>query len=162
MKAQGGELAEIDALDDARFERAFETHGFGPDQRRGDFSRRDAGRRRPADDADSVDLDLGPAVGDVRDLPFDELKVDRGFVHGAWRDSSLRAILSASLAMARDLGLRTVAEGVEEREDWDLLRALGCDLAQGYFVARPMPGAALTDWIGGRLARRRRLEGAHG
>lgn len=87
------------------------------------------------------------SLAQLRDIPFDELKIDRSFVHGAWRDSSLRAIFEASLGMARQLGMKTVAEGVEDREDWDFLRAAGCDMAQGYFIAKPMPAADLTGWL---------------
>ncbi|MBD8873616.1 EAL domain-containing response regulator [Rhodanobacter sp. DHB23] len=87
------------------------------------------------------------SLAQLRDLPFDELKIDRGFVHGASHNASLRAILEASLGLARDLGLRTVAEGVEDREDLDLLRALGCDMIQGYLVAKPMPADAVDGWL---------------
>lgn len=87
------------------------------------------------------------SLAQLRDIPFDELKIDRSFVHGAWRDSSLRAIFDASLGMAKQLGMKTVAEGVEDRDDWDFLRATGCDMAQGYFIARPMPAADLPAWI---------------
>lgn len=83
----------------------------------------------------------------LRDIPFDELKIDRSFVHGAWRDASLRAIFEASLGMARQLGMKIVAEGVEDREDWGFLRAVGCDMAQGYFIGRPMLAADLPGWI---------------
>lgn len=83
----------------------------------------------------------------LRDIPFDELKVDRSFVHGASASPPLQAILKSSLDLARQLGLRSVAEGVEDREDWDCLRALGCDLAQGYLIARPMPAADLPNWV---------------
>ena len=48
--------------------------------------------------------------------------------------------------MAHELGINAVAEGVENRADWDFVRTAGCDLAQGYFVARPMPADALPDW----------------
>jgi EAL domain-containing protein (putative c-di-GMP-specific phosphodiesterase class I) len=82
----------------------------------------------------------------LRDIPFDELKMDRGFVNGVSGDASLRAIVEATLAMARQLGMKSVAEGVETRADWDLLRGLGCDVAQGYWIGRPMPGHALLDW----------------
>jgi EAL domain-containing protein (putative c-di-GMP-specific phosphodiesterase class I) len=87
------------------------------------------------------------SLAHLRDLPFDELKIDRGFVHGASNDETLRAICSASLRMAQQLRLSVVAEGIESREDWDLLRDLGCDAAQGYFIARPMPAAELVKWI---------------
>lgn len=83
----------------------------------------------------------------LRDIPFDELKIDRGFVHGAARDETRRAILSGSLHLARQLGMEVVAEGVEDQADWDFLRLFGCDLAQGYFIARPMPAADLPGWI---------------
>jgi EAL domain-containing protein (putative c-di-GMP-specific phosphodiesterase class I)/CheY-like chemotaxis protein len=87
------------------------------------------------------------SLAQLRDLPFDELKIDRGFVDHAARTPSLRAILEASLGLARELGLRTVAEGVEERDDWDLLRASGCDMAQGFFVAKPMPSDEVEGWL---------------
>lgn len=83
----------------------------------------------------------------LRDVPFDQLKIDRSFVHGAWRDNSLRAIFEGSLNMARQLGMVSVAEGVEDEEDWHFLRTTECDLAQGYFIARPMPGELLPDWM---------------
>ncbi|WP_204109534.1 EAL domain-containing protein [Rhodanobacter sp. FDAARGOS 1247] len=87
------------------------------------------------------------SLAQLRDLPFDELKIDRSFVHHASRSPSLRVMLESSIGMARELGLRTVAEGVEEREDWDLLRSAGCDMVQGYFVARPMPGHEVDGWL---------------
>ncbi|HQW65566.1 MAG TPA: EAL domain-containing response regulator [Gemmatimonadales bacterium] len=87
------------------------------------------------------------SLAQLRDIPFDELKLDKGFVHGALHDAANRTILEANLGMAHQLGIRTVAEGVEDREDWDLLKRLGCQLAQGYFVARPMVGADLPGWM---------------
>jgi EAL domain-containing protein (putative c-di-GMP-specific phosphodiesterase class I)/CheY-like chemotaxis protein len=80
-------------------------------------------------------------------LPFGELKVDRQFVHGAAKNPAKAAILEASIGLARTLGQKSVAEGVELKEDWDLLRRLGCDIAQGYFVAKPMPADRLPAWI---------------
>jgi len=87
------------------------------------------------------------SLAQLRDLPFDELKIDRSFVHGAHANPQKRAILQASIDMGRQLGMQTIAEGVEDIEDWKVLKALGCDLAQGYFCARPMPGAAMPAWI---------------
>lgn len=81
------------------------------------------------------------------DIPFNELKVDQGFVHGAANNGTLRAIYSASLSLAKHLGMKTVAEGVEDRADWDFLRSTDCDLAQGYFIAKPMPAVEIPDWI---------------
>jgi EAL domain-containing protein (putative c-di-GMP-specific phosphodiesterase class I)/CheY-like chemotaxis protein len=87
------------------------------------------------------------SLAQLRDLPFDELKLDRGFVHGVCRDPSLRAIVEANISMARQLNMRTVAEGLEDRDDWDFLRASGCDLAQGYLFSKPMPAADLPGWM---------------
>lgn len=97
------------------------------------------------------------SLAQLRDLPFNELKIDRGFVHGACRDAQLAAMCEASLDIARKLGMRSVAEGVEDLDDWRFLRARGCDIAQGYFIARPMPMAALADWLPSWEARRREL-----
>jgi EAL domain-containing protein (putative c-di-GMP-specific phosphodiesterase class I)/CheY-like chemotaxis protein len=93
----------------------------------------------------------------LRDIPFNELKIDRSFVHGAWQDSALGSILDASLEMARKLGMKTVAEGIENRADWDYLRAAGCDVAQGWFIAKAMPARALPAWLTGWEQRRSEL-----
>ncbi|WP_458735442.1 EAL domain-containing response regulator [Zobellella taiwanensis] len=87
------------------------------------------------------------SLAQLRDIPFTELKIDRSFVHGAWRNSALRTILSASLDMARRLGMHTVAEGVEDKDDWDYLRNAGCDVAQGWFIAKAMPADRLLPWL---------------
>jgi EAL domain-containing protein (putative c-di-GMP-specific phosphodiesterase class I)/FixJ family two-component response regulator len=87
------------------------------------------------------------SLAQLRDIPFDELKIDQGFVHRAWSDETLRAMYDASLSLARQLGMEVVAEGVEDRNDWDLLQRTGCDLAQGAFVSRPMLPAELPAWI---------------
>ncbi|MGE3334125.1 MAG: EAL domain-containing protein [Rhodospirillaceae bacterium] len=79
-------------------------------------------------------------------LPFTELKVDRQFVHGASRNSAKRAILEASLGLAKSLGMKTVAEGVEHKEDWDLLNTLNCDVVQGFYVSKPLPQSDLPRW----------------
>jgi EAL domain-containing protein (putative c-di-GMP-specific phosphodiesterase class I)/ActR/RegA family two-component response regulator len=86
------------------------------------------------------------SLAQLRDLPFDELKIDRGFVHRAATNETLRAICSATLRMAQQLRMQVVAEGVETAEDWQLLEALGCETAQGYLVARPMPAENFGRW----------------
>lgn len=93
----------------------------------------------------------------LRNIPFVELKIDRSFVHGADRDLSARAIVEASLAMARQLGLKSVAEGVEVLTDWHQMRAMGCDIAQGFFIARPMPADQFDAWLVGWNQHRRAL-----
>ena len=87
------------------------------------------------------------SLAQLRDLPFDELKIDQSFVHGAWNNEKLRAMFDASLGLAKQLGMKAVAEGVEDRGDWDFVRKAGCDIAQGYFIAKPMAAADLPAWI---------------
>jgi len=87
------------------------------------------------------------SLSQLRDIPFDELKIDQGFVHGAYNNERVRAIYNASLSLARQLGMGVVAEGVEDRDDWNFLCLTGCELAQGYFIAKPMPAADLPAWM---------------
>ncbi|TAN70406.1 MAG: EAL domain-containing protein [Methylobacter sp.] len=87
------------------------------------------------------------SLSQLRDIPFNELKVDQGFVHGAADNVTLRAICCASLSLAQQMGMKTVAEGVEDQADWDFLRSTSCDLAQGYFIAKPMSAAEIPGWI---------------
>jgi EAL domain-containing protein (putative c-di-GMP-specific phosphodiesterase class I)/AmiR/NasT family two-component response regulator len=87
------------------------------------------------------------SLAQLRDLPFNELKVDRGFVHGAATDGTRAAICSASLQMAHQLQMQVVGEGIEDQDDWNFLFQLGCDVGQGYFIARPMPAADVVAWI---------------
>jgi EAL domain-containing protein (putative c-di-GMP-specific phosphodiesterase class I) len=83
----------------------------------------------------------------LRDLPFDELKLDRSYVQSGDKDERTRLILESTVEMARKLGLSIVAEGVENLEEWLRIEQLGCDLVQGYFTGKPMPGEEIPDWI---------------
>ncbi|MBL0210367.1 MAG: EAL domain-containing response regulator [Holophagaceae bacterium] len=97
----------------------------------------------------SID-DFGTGYSSLQQLstvPFTELKVDQSFVKNSPTQSRHRTIIEASLDLARKLKLKTVAEGVETRAEWDLLKSLGCQTAQGHFVGRPMPGHQMPDWI---------------
>jgi EAL domain-containing protein (putative c-di-GMP-specific phosphodiesterase class I) len=87
------------------------------------------------------------SLAQLRDIAFDELKVDLSFVHGASHDPRLRAIVEGSRSIAQQLGMTVVAEGVENREDWDYIQQARCDLAQGYFIAKPMPAEQLAGGI---------------
>ncbi|WP_295408651.1 EAL domain-containing response regulator [uncultured Thiocystis sp.] len=80
-------------------------------------------------------------------IPFDELKIDRSFVHGAHRNPTKRVMVNASISVAQQLNMKTTGEGVEDYADWNLLRRQGCNLAQGYFIARPMPAEELPGWL---------------
>lgn len=79
-------------------------------------------------------------------IPFTELKIDRSFVHGAHDKENLQIILRSALEMASKLGLSTVAEGIETMQDWRLLQKLGCTIAQGWMLAKPMPAHELMGW----------------
>lgn len=87
------------------------------------------------------------SLAKLRDLPFDELKIDQSFTHKAWNDEKLKALFNASLELGKQLGMSVVAEGVEDKADWDFISESGCDVAQGYFIAKPMPAADLPGWI---------------
>jgi len=96
----------------------------------------------------SID-DYGTGYSSMQQLTriaFTELKIDQSFVANAAKQESARVILESSLDMARKLNITAVAEGVETQADRDLLRQLGCGLAQGYFFAKPMPSANLLTW----------------
>ncbi|MBI2380527.1 MAG: EAL domain-containing response regulator [Gammaproteobacteria bacterium] len=83
----------------------------------------------------------------LKRVPFIELKIDRSFVHGAVHDPSACAILETSASLAKHLGLSIVAEGVEDMQDWAQIAALDCEYAQGYFIAKPMPGEEFPRWL---------------
>jgi len=80
-------------------------------------------------------------------IPFTELKVDQTFVRNAPAQPSSRAMLEASLEMAGKLGIVAVAEGVESRSEMKLVTDLGCPLAQGYYIARPMASEDFLRWM---------------
>ncbi|NNJ98182.1 MAG: EAL domain-containing response regulator [Gammaproteobacteria bacterium] len=83
----------------------------------------------------------------LKEMPFEELKIDRAFVNGACKDDTARAILESSIFLAKQLNMATVAEGVETSNDWDLVTALGCDVIQGYYIAPPMDIETFNNWI---------------
>jgi EAL domain-containing protein (putative c-di-GMP-specific phosphodiesterase class I)/FixJ family two-component response regulator len=92
--------------------------------------------------------------------PFTELKIDRAFVNGAAQWPNRHMVLKSALDLGQSLGVATVAEGVETEEDWKLLRDLGCDMAQGYLLSRPMPAEALVGWMRQDRRRLRALAGS--
>jgi diguanylate cyclase (GGDEF)-like protein len=83
----------------------------------------------------------------LRNLPADELKLDRSLTADVDRDPRAAAIVRHTVALAHDLGLVLVAEGVEDRTTGTVLARLGCDVAQGYAIARPMPVDDFLDWL---------------
>jgi len=96
----------------------------------------------------SID-DFGTGYASLQQLarvPFTELKIDRSFVADASLNPRRNVMLESSNDLARRLGLKSVAEGVETRADWDHLRKIDCAVAQGYFIAKPMPAADFLGW----------------
>ena len=80
-------------------------------------------------------------------LPFSELKIDRSFVSQCDTDPEAWKIVRATVSMARELGLRVVAEGIETADVAGMLRDIGCDVAQGWYFARAMPEGELCAWL---------------
>jgi EAL domain-containing protein (putative c-di-GMP-specific phosphodiesterase class I) len=80
-------------------------------------------------------------------MPFNELKIDRSFIADVKESRDSQVIVRAISALAQEMGLTTVAEGVESMEVWEWLRATGIAQAQGYGVARPMPSDQVLDWL---------------
>ncbi|SDC54528.1 diguanylate cyclase (GGDEF) domain-containing protein [Geodermatophilus telluris] len=83
----------------------------------------------------------------LRALPVDELKLDRSFVTSLTRDPRAGAIVRSTQRLSQDLGMTFVVEGVEDAATLELLRSLGCDVAQGFYVARPMPAERFLEWL---------------
>jgi EAL domain-containing protein (putative c-di-GMP-specific phosphodiesterase class I) len=92
----------------------------------------------------------------LRRLPVDVLKIDKSFVLNMTEDANDATIVRSTIDLARNLGLRVVAEGVETAEAWHALKAFGCHVAQGYLIGRPTSAANLvaklagsSDWMAG-------------
>ncbi|MDX9994775.1 MAG: EAL domain-containing protein [Rhodocyclaceae bacterium] len=83
----------------------------------------------------------------VKNLPVHELKIDRAFVDGVDRSPKNAAIVRSTVLLCRELGLSVVAEGAETPAELDWLAANGCDVVQGYGVAKPMPAAVFPEWV---------------
>lgn len=97
----------------------------------------------------SID-DYGTGFSSLQQLsrfPFSELKIDRSFIQGAPARQYIRNILKSAIEMGQRLGITTVAEGVETEAELHLLKSLGCKQAQGFLLARPMPGRELPGWV---------------
>ena len=83
----------------------------------------------------------------LRDLPLSTLKIDKSFVLHMATDENDAKIVRSTVQLGRSLGLKVVAEGVEDQASWVQLLGLGCDLAQGYHLSRPQPAERLTPWL---------------
>ncbi|HXI12484.1 MAG TPA: EAL domain-containing protein [Thermoanaerobaculia bacterium] len=83
----------------------------------------------------------------LRQLPVDEIKIDKSFVMGMESNESDAAIVRATIDLAHNLGRQVVAEGVDSKRTCETLTAMGCDLAQGYFLSPPLPAATFERWL---------------
>ena len=89
----------------------------------------------------------------LRQLPFTELKIDRFFVSDAPTSNDSALIVRCMIDLAHGLGMTCTAEGIETKEQLAMLRTMGCDVAQGYLIARPLEPDALKSWVGEWAAR---------
>ncbi len=87
------------------------------------------------------------SLSHLKRLPIQEIKIDRSFVMHMREDANDFMIVRATVELGRNLGLRTVAEGVEDAATFDKLAEMGCDEAQGYYVSRPLPPDEFTRWL---------------
>jgi diguanylate cyclase (GGDEF)-like protein len=83
----------------------------------------------------------------LKKLPVSEIKIDKSFIKDMELDASDTVIVRSTIALGHNLGMKVVAEGVENSQIWDLLTALGCDASQGYYMSRPMTHTALDEWM---------------
>ena len=87
------------------------------------------------------------SLSQLKRLPVTELKIDRSFVMSMMSDDNDAVIVNSTIDLGHNLGLRIVAEGVENQESWQRLAMLGCDVAQGFHLSRPVPSGALIRWL---------------
>jgi diguanylate cyclase (GGDEF)-like protein len=80
-------------------------------------------------------------------LPVSAVKIDKSFMIGMPDNPDSAAIVRSTIILAHDMGLRVIAEGVEDRRTWDALAAMGCDAAQGYYISRPVPADQFNEWL---------------
>lgn len=114
-----------------------------------DYAIRVLGRMAAAGIGISID-DFGTghcSLSYIKKLPVDEIKIDRSFVMDMNKDHNDMIIVRSTIGLAHNMGLLVVAEGVEDEEIMENLQALGCDKAQGYHIARPLPLAAFVNWL---------------
>ena len=83
----------------------------------------------------------------IKQLPVNELKIDKSFVMGMSVGENDAVIVRSTIDLAHNLGFKVVAEGVEDEATYHMLAKLGCDVAQGYYISRPLPPGDVEAWI---------------
>ena len=86
------------------------------------------------------------SLSQLHKIPFTELKIDQSFVTNMKQEKESKAIVETCIMLAHKLHMEVVAEGIEDKDTWNLLLAEGCDVAQGYYIARPMPADQFDKW----------------
>jgi diguanylate cyclase len=92
------------------------------------------------------------SLSHLKRLPVDEVKIDRSFIQELETQQDDDVIVRSTIALGHALNLKVVAEGVEGACSWEMLRRLGCDLIQGYYVSKPLPNKEFTAWMAARAA----------
>jgi EAL domain-containing protein (putative c-di-GMP-specific phosphodiesterase class I) len=97
------------------------------------------------------------SLGRLKSLPIDELKIDRSFIVDLTDDDEDKTIVRSTIHLAHQMGLQVVAEGVETEEAWRQLRSMGCERAQGFLIASPLPAREVPAWLAAWNQRAREL-----
>ena len=85
-------------------------------------------------------------------LPFSEVKIDKSFIHGMDTDQEARVISRAMIGLGHNLGMKVVAEGIEDKSVMQMLREEGCDIGQGFYLGKPMWTDDFQEWLGNAAA----------
>jgi diguanylate cyclase (GGDEF)-like protein len=87
------------------------------------------------------------SLAQLKRLPVDEIKIDKSFILDLSRHTDDAVIVRSTIELGHSLGVKVVAEGVETAESWEMLRQMGCDMAQGFFISAPLPGREIANWV---------------
>ena len=88
----------------------------------------------------------------LKQMPVDELKIDKSFIMNMQNNENDAVIVRSTIDLAKNLGLKVVAEGIEDKDTWDLLTILRCDYAQGFYMSKPIPAHEFENWMRERQA----------
>ena len=83
----------------------------------------------------------------LQGMPYSEMKLDKSHIQSATIDQETRQFIAMCVELGHEMGMYVVAEGIESQDQWEMMSAMGCDEAQGYFIARPMPGDLVPEWL---------------